>query len=67
MSKQSDQVAMGFMRLSAAERQDVVTKINEFINENDTDKRKELSESFRVQAGLDLGPTNQGGCRCCGK
>ena len=32
MSKQSDQVAMGFMRLSASERQDVVTKINEFIN-----------------------------------
>ena len=66
MSKQSDQVAMGFMRLSASERQDVATKINEFINASETGKRQ-LSERFRVQAGLDLGPTNQGGCQCCGK
>ena len=66
MSKHSDQVALGFMRLTAAERTDVINKINEFVNTPDL-RKSQLTESFRIQAGLDLGPLNQGGCRCCGK
>lgn len=66
MSKYSDQVVLGFMRLTADERADAIKKMNEFVNT--TELRKSVAmESFRVQAGLDLGPLNQGGCRCCGK
>ncbi len=66
MSKHSDQVVLGFMRLSAEDRGDAIKKMNEFLNT--AELRKSLvMESFRVQAGLDLGPLNQGGCRCCGK
>lgn len=66
MSKQSDQVVFGFMRLTAAERLDATTKLNEFIHTPEL-RKSQISESFRVQAGLDLGPMNQNGCRCCGK
>jgi len=66
MSKQSDQVAIGFMRLTVVERQEVVEKINEFINAPESNKVL-LTESLRIKAGLDLGPIGQGGCRCCGK
>lgn len=66
MSKQSDQVTLGFMRLTAAERVEVFRKISEF--QNTPDFRKSIvTEEFRVNNGLDLGPMNNGGCRCCGR
>lgn len=66
MSKHSDQVVLGFMRLTVEERADAIKKMNEFVNT--AELRKSLvMESFKVQAGLDLGPLSQGGCRCCGK
>ena len=66
MSKHSDQVVLGFMRLTVEERADAIKKMNEFFNA--AEFRKSLvMESFKVQAGLDLGPLNPGGCRCCGK
>lgn len=66
MSKHSDQVVLGFMRLSTEDRADAIKKINDFFNTAEL-KKSLVMESFRVQAGLDLGPLNQGGCRCCGK
>lgn len=66
MSKHSDQVVLGFMRLTAEERADAIKKMNEFVNASEI-RKSVVMESFRVQAGLDLGPLNQGGCRCCGK
>ena len=66
MSKQSDQVAIGFMRLTTAEQQDVIAKLTTFMG-TPPSGQKQLTESFRVQAGLDLGPTSQGSCKCCGR
>ena len=66
MSKHSNQVVLGFMRLTAAERVEALGKINEFISTPDL-RKSQISESFRVQAGLDLGPLSQNGCRCCGR
>jgi hypothetical protein len=54
------------MRLTAAERVEVFRKISEF--QNTPDFRKSIvTEEFRVNNGLDLGPMNNGGCRCCGR
>jgi hypothetical protein len=68
MSKQSDQVTLGFMRLTASERAEVFRKITEFQNTSDL-RKSIVTEEFRVNAGLglDLGPMNTGGCRCCGR
>ena len=66
MSKHSDQVVLGFMRLTVEERADAIKKLNEFNNTPDL-RKSLIVENFRVQAGLDLGPLNQGGCRCCGR
>lgn len=66
MSKQSDQVTLGFMRLTAAERVEVFRKISEFQNTPDLIKSI-VTEEFMVTNGLDLGPMNNGGCRCCGR
>mgnify|MGYP000925918160 CR=1 FL=1 len=66
MSKHSDQVVLGFMRLSAEDRADAIKKMNDFLDTAEP-KKSVVMESFRVKAGLDLGPLNQGGCRCCGK
>lgn len=67
MSKESDQVAAGFMRLSLAERTEVVNAINEFLNANMT-KRGELKILHEKRAGIDTGPTTSSGrCPCCGR
>lgn len=66
MSKHSDQVVFGFMRLSADERADAIKKMNDFIETSEL-RKSLVMESFKVHAGLDLGPLSQGGCRCCGK
>jgi hypothetical protein len=66
MSKHSDQVVLGFMRLTVEERADAIKKLNEFVSTPDL-RKSLIVENFRVQAGLDLGPLNQGGCRCCGR
>lgn len=66
MSKHSDQVVLGFMRLTPEERAEAIKKLNEFINTPDL-RKSLIVENFRAQTGLDLGPLNQGGCRCCGK
>lgn len=66
MAKEVEKVVAGFTRLNDAERAKAVELINEYINAA-ADRKHVLKESHRVQAGLDLGPTNQGGCPCCGK
>lgn len=67
MSKESDRVAAGFMRLSQAERSEVITAINEFQN-GDMTKRGELKILHESRAGIDTGPTTSSGrCPCCGR
>lgn len=66
MAKEVEKVVAGFCRLSDTERNRAVKLLNEYINA-DSSKRRTLKESFTVKAGLDLGPTKQGGCPCCGK
>lgn len=66
MSKEVEKVVYGFSRLNDAERARAVELINEYINAP-SDRKRVIKEDFRVQAGLDLGPTSQGGCPCCGK
>jgi hypothetical protein len=66
MSKESDRVAAGFMRLSPSDRAEVVRAINEFQNA-DTTRRGELTVLHEKQAGIDTGPTGGGTCPCCGR
>jgi len=66
MSKQSDQVTLGFMRLTAAERDEVFRKITEFQKTADI-RKSFVTENFKIRSGLDLGPINNDGCRCCGR
>ncbi|WP_035383705.1 hypothetical protein [Ferriphaselus sp. R-1] len=66
MSRHSDQVALGFMRLSEEERTEAIKKMSDFLNT--TEHRKSMMmESVRIQAGLDHGQLDQRGCRCCGR
>lgn len=66
MAKEVEKVVVGFSRLSDSEKVRAVEILSEYINA-DSAKQRVLKEEFRVKAGLDLGPTNQGGCPCCGK
>lgn len=66
MSKNTDRVLAGFTALSNDERAEAIRLLNDFI-EADATRKRVLKESYGVKAGLDLGPTNQGGCPCCGK
>ena len=66
MEDDIEKVVAGFTRLNASDRRQAVERINEFANA-DSDSRRVLREKHEVNAGIDLGPTNQGGCPCCGK
>ena len=66
MSRETDRVIAGFMRLSSSDQNIVVQQINEYLEKDHSGKR-ELQESFERRAGLDLGPLNQGRCPCCGR
>jgi len=60
-------VLRGFSKLSYEERTEVLKKITEYQNNIDTEKRASILENFSAKAGVDLGPTSQGGCPCCGR
>ena len=67
MSKETDRVAAGFMRLSPDEREEVVKLLNEYQN-GGMEKRSELKTLLEMRAGIDTGPTtNSGRCPCCGR
>ena len=66
MAKEVEKVVAGFTRLNDSDRAKAIRLLNEYINAN-TDTRRILKENHKIQAGLDLGPTNQNGCPCCGK
>jgi hypothetical protein len=58
-------VLKGFSSLSYEERTEVLSKIQEY--QGNIEKRASILENFSAKAGVDLGPTGQGGCPCCGK
>lgn len=66
MANDVEKVVAGFTRLSDSERARAVESLNAYINA-DADRKRILKEDYGIRAGLDLGPTNQGGCPCCGK
>jgi len=66
MTKAAAQVVAGFANLSPSERNDAVTEFLKLINAPEMEKRG-IMESFAKRAGIDLGPTGQGGCPCCGR
>lgn len=66
MAKEVEKVVAGFTQLSDTDRTKAIELLNEYISA-DIEQRRMLKETHKVQAGLDLGPTNQGGCPCCGK
>jgi len=65
MSRASDLVTAGFMKLTESEQQEVINEINNYLKQSLTMK-KSLSESFEKRAAV-LGPKNPGGCPCCGR
>jgi hypothetical protein len=66
MSKETDKIIAGFMRLNSSDQSIIIKEINEYLKKDYPDRRA-LKESFEKRAGIDLGPLNQGGCPCCGK
>lgn len=60
-------VLTGFTTLSYEQRVEVLNQINDYQENPDYEKRAMLIENFSLRAGVDLGPTNQGLCPCCGK
>lgn len=67
VTKSIVRVLRGFSELSYEERVEALKLFNEYQRDVDLKKRKALLESNAKKAGLDLGPTNQGGCPCCGR
>jgi len=65
MSKASDHVFMGFMRLNEGEQMIVIKQINDYL-EKGSIKKKEIKEGLEKVIGVILGPTG-GGCPCCGR
>lgn len=65
VSEKMVRVLKGFSSLSYEERTAVLNKIQEY--QGNIEKRASILENFSAQAGVDLGPTNQGGCPCCGR
>ncbi|BBO18682.1 conserved hypothetical protein [Candidatus Brocadia pituitae] len=66
MSKASDRVIAGFMRLTESEQKEIITEITNYMRESFV-RKQSLRENFEKQAGIVLGPTNPGGCPCCGR
>jgi hypothetical protein len=66
MTKAAERVVAGFANLSQQERNDAVTELNRLINAP-PEKKKPIEESFAKRAGIDLGPTGEGKCPCCGR
>ena len=66
MTKKAEKVVAGFASLNNQERQDALNDIDRLMRATPREEQ-ELQESFSKRAGIDLGPTGQGGCPCCGK
>jgi len=67
MTKQSEIVFAGWLKLSAAERQEVEAEIRNFKNSSTQQQiNKSLDFSESVRQAVRLGPI-QGGCPCCGR
>jgi hypothetical protein len=66
MSANSDRVVYGFMHLTEAERNEAVTKLNEYLNASGSEKSV-LRENLQRIVKVDLGPIGQGNCPCCGR
>lgn len=66
MSRETNRVIAGFMRLSSSDQSIVVQEIAAYVKKDYFGKR-EFQTGFEKSAGIDLGPLNPGGCPCCGK
>jgi F0F1-type ATP synthase delta subunit len=65
MNKKVEVVVRGFLALTDAERSELITQINKYLNGTSEVKqsiRKSISESLTVN----FGPA-PGGCPCCGR
>lgn len=67
VNKKMLQVFRGFSNLEFEERVEVLKQINAYQTNIDHEKRTILLREFSARAGVDLGPTGQGACPCCGK
>jgi hypothetical protein len=67
VNKKMLRVLKGFSSLDADERAEVFKRIKEYQENSNLEKRASILENFTARAGVDLGPTSQGGCPCCGK
>ena len=66
MTKAAEQVVTGYVRLTSTDRNDAIAALNRLI-QAPSDQKRRIEESYVARAGLDLGPTGQGSCPCCGK
>ena len=66
MANHVEKVLAGFTRLTVEQRNEAIKLLNDFIHA-DPSRKRILKENYSSRVGLDLGPTNQDGCPCCGK
>ena len=66
MSRESDRVLAGFMRLSPDDQSIVVDALSDYLKKNAYDKNTMKQEIIK-RAGISLGPLGSGGCPCCGR
>lgn len=67
MSHDTDLVMHGFVHLSQADRQAVVTRLNEYLNAS-APRERVLRESIDLAVGrINVGPLGSGNCPCCGR
>ncbi|GII25498.1 hypothetical protein Pme01_50950 [Planosporangium mesophilum] len=62
MDRATALVFSGFTRLNAAQQDDLINELNEYIRGNQLTKSSKVEEAYRVV----LGPVS-GGCPCCGR
>lgn len=65
MTDAGRKVLAGFARLATADRDEVIQRMNEFLNAGQTGK-KDLCAAFEKSAGVVMGPIGSG-CPCCGR
>jgi hypothetical protein len=66
MTNNTTVVLNGFMKLTAAEKQELIEAINGFYQKNDLQKGM-MNESLSAETRKILGPTSGNVCRCCGR
>ena len=66
MTKKPEIVFNGYLKLTTAERSELVKAINEYVESGTEKQASVMAENFSHVAKMDIGPMG-GSCPCCGR